>query len=199
MHYNIIGSKSRLSIKTVPVNESLSTPLSISFLTQAAKAFKPHWDLNEKADMLFLGSGDSKIILFYYNPRRRIPCPLNRNSVLSTISFFNELISIYPKAKCALNWVEGSLNSAEIVSKYNGCPIRQANSTFFRHSAMHNKELAYIMTNVFFELSKEKCNYMPLPLTEEDKTKLIKTDSYTDKGLTKKDKSDKAKTILSQH
>ena len=91
LYYNILGSKSKLSLKTVPVNESLSTPLSLSFLTKAATALKPYISRYEKEDLLFASTGDSRIISYYYNPKRRVTDVLNRNACLATVSFMNDL------------------------------------------------------------------------------------------------------------
>ena len=54
LHHNIMGSKSRLSLKTVPVNEALSTPLSASFLTKTSTGLLTDLDMNEKKERLFL-------------------------------------------------------------------------------------------------------------------------------------------------
>ena len=65
LHYNVLGSKSKLSLKTVPVNESLSTPLSFSFLTKAATALKPYFGPHEREDLLFVSTGDSSTLPYH--------------------------------------------------------------------------------------------------------------------------------------
>ena len=74
---------------------------------------------------------------------------LNRNACLATITFMNDLIEIYPRSKCILTWVEGSRNSADLVSKFFKNPIMQANSNFYRNSAYHMCSEEQVSENMF--------------------------------------------------
>ena len=89
--------------------------------------------MNEKKDLVFVSSGDSKLNSYYFNPKRRIPNPLQRNSVLATVSFLNNITAMFPESKCLLNWVSGKLNSADLVLKFFKTPVLEAGGDFYRH------------------------------------------------------------------
>ena len=100
-----------------------------------------------REDLIFASTGDSRIVSYYYNPKRRVTDVLNRNACLATFSFMNDLIEVYPKSTCILSWTEGKKNSGDLVSKFFKNPITQANSIFF----IENQPFTFAMKNKFLK------------------------------------------------
>ena len=126
------------------------------------RALKDRPEIQEASPTIIM-AGDSICVACIFNPKLQIRNTLLRSAVNNTLQRCREIIEMLSKAKIVLTWMKGTVNAADAVSKLHFNEVDLINSDLYRHRPPDWKAIDGIKQVPFYQMTKDKEEFIPLP------------------------------------
>ena len=158
----ILGSKSRVSRRSIPCHEALSKPLGLEVMLTFAKPLASREEFME-ASFTFLLANDSVCTALLFKPGLHIRNMLLKNCVDAAIRSALDLNNLFPLCTVVFTWIPGKENCADPLTKILPNPVKICNSKAWRNGYASMESKTESLKYTYMTVSEHKIQYYGLP------------------------------------
>ena len=162
LKHRILGSKSRVSRRSIPCHEALSKPLGLEVMLSLAKPLSTR-DEFEDASLTFVVANDSVCTALLFKPGLMIRNMLLKNCVDAAIRTALDFNGLFPLCTVVFTWIPGAINCADPLTKILPNPIGICNSKEWRQGYSKMESKKEILKYTYLTVSEHQVQYHGLP------------------------------------
>ena len=150
----LIMAGSKIMKRTIPAHEARGQLMSSLQLLDLSQVLGRERRLIRK-DLVLISPTDSTCLCLMFNPGMNIQNILLKQLVMKSLENMERIFNYLPHSKIILNWIPGTDNPSDFLSKLVIDPVKESNSPFYKTGSASFKSKSTIMANTFMTITKE--------------------------------------------